>query len=377
MVVQDALIFVLAATVLILFILGGACGLYYCFTMRKVSKRLQSVASDLELYLEKQKDKQLASRTTGLVETDCVPPLAIHLEKESDPEFWQNAGVSRFCKWFQDQEFSWVGDYVIEEMADEHLRIFLDTDRRLISALRYPHYASEPYAEFCFKLLDGSCAGVANPPEHTLLLPEEALGKFFSEKLSENRLLLDEMHQAAECISQSHGVVQWENDDVPLFYEESHAAEMDLRMRRGGLSVEEIERTFSAYGAIANAADIHHVQSQWQDAIEKHLIDFSSHAMNLVVQGQLVFAVHDGSEQVFLVEKLQSTLSRLVRASALSNEINVSAVELKEMLTKFSPREAIARFRPLLPSGLRYELVDQISRPLPADLYVLPEHPSS
>jgi len=46
--------------------------------------------------------------------------------------------------------------------------------------------------------------------------------------------------------------------------------------------------------------------------------------------------------------------------------------ELESLLRLFSPREAIARLRPLLPESFRFNLVDQLRKPVEADLYLLP-----
>ena len=53
------------------------------------------------------------------------------------------------------------------------------------------------------------------------------------------------------------------------------------------------------------------------------------------------------------------------------DELGATLDDLQEMLTHFSPREALARFRPLLEQPVRYTKIDQLSFPFEADLYLL------
>ena len=80
--------------------------------------------------------------------------------------------------------------------------------------------------------------------------------------------------------------------------------------------------------------------------------------------------MHDGSLSAFLLNRFNDFYSHEVEVEP--EELSRIMDELKTLLRLFKPREAIARFRPLLPESQRFSLIDQLRTPVEADLYLVP-----
>ena len=142
-----------------------------------------------------------------------------------------------------------------------------------------------------------------------------------------------------------------------------------------GVSEDEVCTALIAQGIEPSEEDVVEIQGQWQAAIEHHLLDFSSRALNEYHAGRSVLIVYEGSIASYLLRRVEEMLKgALATHDVASEEHNLQAWtgELRELLQRFSPREAIARFRALLPRSARYTLIDQLDQPVSADLYILP-----
>lgn len=306
------------------------------------------------------------------VSADGIPPMQIHLEDSRVDFSGGHPIVERIDAWLRAHDFDWIGDFAIEELGYEQLRVFLSRDRCLVASIRQLPEAPEPYVEFCFDLGDRQRGGVSNPPNSTLQLPSDAIGRFHAGQLSENFDLLNQMWLEAVELVEAHEVHPVDRQRIAEFFEEAHAAEMEFRIAHGGVSAEEIRYSLAAQGVEPTSADIEHVQQQWQESIENYLLDFSSRGMNHHVGGGEILIVHDGSLPDYLIRRIQGMLEQKeIDEDPGAEDMLQWIVELRSLLDRFSPREAMARFRPLLPQSMRYHLVDQMSHPLEADLYSL------
>ena len=344
-------------------------GVAYIVLLSRLNNRMRETVAEVEDLLSD--SIQAAAKQANLSGDDTVPPMRIHLE--SVPAQFNSDLERRIADWLTTHSFTPVGVFVIEELASERLHVFLSDDQMLVAAIRFPPGSQEPYVEFCFDLGDRQRGGVSNPPDSTLLLPPDAVGRFFRGNLGHDFELLSRMWLEAKELVDHHEVTRVAEEQIAEFFEDAHAAEMDCRIKAGGLSESEIRETFQGQGVVPTEEEINSIQQRWQDAIEDHLLEYSTRARNYFHSGGNVLFVHEGSIKRFLIERLQSLLTSVADYAEVSIEENDRLhTELSELLDRFDPREAIARFRPLLPSKLRYELVDQIQTPLQADVYVLP-----
>ncbi len=352
----------------------------YVLLSMKLSRNIQQTVEAMETALARTIQDKL--NTESLLESrpGNVPPMRIriqptHLVPALQNQFEENSLAARIHDWLLEHSFDAQGDFYIEQMEGEYLRIYLSSDQRLVAATRFQPDCLEPYVEFCFDLGNGIRGGVSNPPGCPIALPEDAVGKYYQVQLSDNFELLSRMWLEAKELSDAHEVQLVAANAVSEFFEVAHAAEMDFRIASGGVSEAEIQGSFAAEGMVATTDDIAEIQKQWQEAIERHLLDYSKHGLKQFDLGREILIVHDGSVCNYLLERMRLKLQqmhhddRLLCDQALIREM---ATELTGLLQQFSPREAMARFRPLLPVPLRYDLIDQLQHPIGADLYALP-----
>jgi hypothetical protein len=299
-----------------------------------------------------------------------IPPMRIWLEP-IDEHVWHGVPlISLIEEWMSSHQFLPGGNYRIQELGGELIRIYLSSDRRLLAAIRLPRDQAEPYVEFCCDLGKGNRGGISNPPSSTIPLPEGAIGKYYSPRLSEDIELLNHMWLQARELVDSQSTVCIDGARVASFFEDAHAAEMDNRLTAGGIDVEEICQAFRAQGLVATELEIQSIQQQWQQAIERHLIACSTRSRDRTNRGAQILAVHDGSLSSYLIARVDVLLRHFQNIDI--DELAFLANELVILLGKFRPREAMSRFRPLLPSSLRYQLIDQLTHPVGTDLYLLP-----
>jgi hypothetical protein len=365
------LIYGLAAIGAMVIGLSVAVGIAYVIVAKRLSQNVRQMVEDMERVLA---GSLAAARNTDSVDDGLralVPPMRIHLARQtSSPN--ASALTKRIEDWLLQHSFDWMDEFIIEELPGERLRVFLSEDRCLVAAIRFSPEATEPYVEFCIDLGEGRRGGVSNPPSGTLDLPSDAIGSFHSGRLSENFPLLSRMWLEVKDLVDEHEVTPVAPARIAEFFEEAHTCEMDYRVAQGGVSEQEVRSALTAQGLEPSEEDVAEIQEQWQNAIEEHLLDFSSRAQNHQYSGGTILIVYNGSVRSYLMNRILDMLDDVGSLEGVSREELLSIVaELRELLNRFSPREAMARFRPLLPPAIRYSLVDQLKQPVEADLYLL------
>ena len=175
------------------------------------------------------------------------------------------------------------------------------------------------------------------------------------------------MLQRARELANDNDVIKVDRNRIEAFFESAHAAEMDARIERGGLTTEEIRAALGEGEEKISEAEVQEIQWNWQESIEEFLLAHSLKSNE--ASGQLL-AVYDG----ILASYLRRRIFDYYTSEGKLELSQVSRIEkeLESLLQLFQPREAIARLRPLLPESLRFKLVDQLRRPIEADLYLLP-----
>lgn len=364
---------VIAAMILIATILVVAIA--YSIAMHRITRKLQDTVEEMEgiLATKLEAARYELERSYGNGGSS-VPPMRIHWESALDKPMVFGRIGTKVIEWLDANDYRFVGQFIVEEVGGEIIRAYCRRDQRLAALMRLPTDGSEAYMEFCFNLGDNEIAGVANPPSSTVPLPPDAIGAYYPEVLSEDFLVLDRMHLEASSLASTHSTepMPKEPDGLAKLFEDTHATEMDFRLGTGGISEQEIRSAFRRQGDSASEDDIDTIQREWQEAIEKHLLDFSSRGLNYHHSGKKVLIVHDGIVRSYLTDRIRLALEELSVDQEHQIELLDTYDEFHQLLARFSPREAVARFRPLLPQAFRYDLVDQLSQPVEADLYVLP-----
>lgn len=370
-----AIIYLLAFLGAMILFAVVAIAIAYSILMRRVTRKLQDTVDEMESLLA---SKLIDVRNLDASEDEnCVPPMRINLENDKDRLNLFGKLGPKIHEWFMRHDFEYNGQFVIEELGNERLRIYLDQERNIFASMRLPSDANEAYVEFCFDLGESQLGGIANPPDTTVQLPEDAIGNFYPIKLSDDFELISRMYEEAIELTSNHQTIPVEEHPyaIATLYEVAHAAEMDTRIARGGVTEEEIRESFLQQGVDVSNEDVECIQEQWQSAIENHLLDFSSRGLNHYHSGREILIVHDGSVKSYLVSRFKDVFDEIGKFSGAEQgeAIHNAALELTDLLKRFSPREAIARFRALLPQEARYDLVDELKQPIEADLYVMPK----
>lgn len=349
-----------------------AFAIAYFVLSRRLAHKMHETVGEMEVMLAQSIEADALSRDHDAVGLDCVPPMSIRLIGSKRELFKDTPLCNRIDAWLIAHGFNRVGCYVVQELDEEELCIYLSEDRKLVGSIRLPVDADEPFVEFCFDLSDnyhlGIRGGVSNPPAGTLPLPADAIGQHFDGKLSENFELLSQMWLEAKELVDRHRVHLVAPDKLAEFYEEAHAIEMEFRMRAGGVTEREVRDSFAAQDVEATDEDVAGVVEQWQTAIAEHLLSLSRKAESELDEGRQVLVVHDATERKLLVETMQPFFESIQATDAGKTDF---ADEFRSLLSNFSPRDAVARFRALLPATLRYRLIDQLKHPVEADFYLL------
>ncbi|MCA9128902.1 MAG: hypothetical protein KDB22_17570 [Planctomycetales bacterium] len=352
-----------------------AIGIAYFSMARQLTRRMRETLGEMETVLAESLEamRDLESRRDS--EQQVVPPMRIALEPLANLSSGGSGvgNVDRIASWLVQHSFDFVGDFEIHPLG-EQLKLYLSDDRLLVAAIRMPSvndvgHVQTSYVEFCCDLGNGQRAGVCNPPNSTVPLDSEAIGKFYEGSVHEDFGLLSRMWLDAKDIVDRYSVIPVNRERITGFFEEAHAAEMDWRIATGGVSEREIRESFAAQGVEATREDIDAIQSHWQIEIENQLAKQSERCRRQMASGRAVLIVHEHCQVNHLLSRVRELLGELQMAQT---DLESGIEELRTLLGRFSPRDAIARFRPLLPKPFRYDLVDQISDPIPADIYLFP-----
>lgn len=299
-----------------------------------------------------------------------IPPMSIFLEPIEHRWHLVDELCKRIDQWMQRHNFRRIGYFRVDQWEGEELCAYLSDDQTLVASIRMAKDAVEPFVEFLFDLGDGERGGTSNPPASVIRPNDDSAGQSFDGRLSHNFSLIDRMYKQARELASRHEIIPIEPDRIAQFYEQAHEFEMAQRVHCGGITENEIRDVLVRQGVEPTESQVATIQRQWQLAIEDYLLEFSARGKNRLVDGQRILVVHSGSLGSFLIAQVGSVIAKVAQDP---REVASLARQLREHVDRYEPREAIDRFLSILPAGHGIELVDQIVRPAPADLYVLPK----
>ncbi len=343
----------------------------YLVVARRITLKVRQSLRDFEAMQTSSIDADYFRAIENQSNTEFdVPPMRIHMERTSPAVWHGESRVEEVAKWILNNGFELIGDFLIEELPGSRLKVFLSDDRWLVGAIRQDQANDATYVEFCFDLGNNQRGGVSNPPNATVPLPDGAIGEHFHGDFNDGVHLLPKMLERARELAEENAAFKVDRHKIEDFFEAAHAAEMDLRIERGGLTADEIRLALQQDHQSVSKAEIDGIQRDWQDAIEQFLVEQSPKGSVYSDERSEVVAVHDGSLSSILFDRFCEFYRGAREIDA--EELRRIMGELETLLKMFKPREAIARFRPLLPEPIRFSLIDQLRKPVEADLYLLP-----
>ena len=309
-----------------------------------------------------------------------IPPMVIHLVQKEGVSWSRDKDVEKVLekatRSLSRAGFKVVGDFCVRGEDDKLKRFFSDAQGQMMAVILYSPELPEPYVEFLFEKKVGGFVQVHNYPSNVYFAPHGMLEcQHIDKRISENVRVVSKMLGIALKLIEQNPAKPVLVEDVPRRYERFYADEMAWRIRKGGLDRDEIVEVFKAEGLEIDEEKINKVRNKWQFAIESFLIEQSRRAAEQDDDGHEVLAVHDGSNKSFLIDRLDGFLDAVADGLEDMKEIDAERLrgELNQLLNRFSPREAISRFRAILPQSIRYSLIDQIKKPIETDLYLMPD----
>lgn len=328
---------------------------------RRSAQKLQNQITQFHNRLD-----QLESR---MEPRSIIPPMSIFLE----PIEHRWHVVDELCKridlWMQRHHFQRVGYFRVDQWDGEELCAYLSQDRYLVAAVRMAKDVVEPYVEFLFDLGDGQRGGTSNPPASVIRPPDDSAGRSFDGRLSTDFLIIDRMYEVACALAKQQEPVPIDPERIAQFYELAHEHEMAQRVHCGGITETEIRDVLLRQGVEPTESQVATLQRQWQLAIEDYLLEFSARGKNRLMDGDHILIVYAGSLRSYLLGQLEPIITNSVQAA---HERTKLILDLDQLLNQFDPREAVERFLAILPNNHGIDLVDQIIRPIPADIYAGP-----
>ncbi|MCH9670650.1 MAG: hypothetical protein K0U93_04305 [Gammaproteobacteria bacterium] len=317
-----------------------------------------------------------------------VPPFRIELTPKPTPTWQQEAEVDTFSHVIETSGFQRIGDFAIPQMHDLMVRGFCDR-KRAAFAIIYEH----PQVGLVLDLVrihKGCTATVTSAPDDGLDHPGNTAR---TQIPFEN---LDEDGASATWAKMLPALDELCKDKTPIpalpktfvaAFTSSYAAEMDWRIRRGGVTEDEVRRVALAGGQEDPAPDaIEQVKAVWRSTIDKFVGSevigqfLAAREISAVDWEQMrdrILVVHEYSETDALCDSLAALTDTPAPADdAEVSEPNEAASGLRaELGAAFTDAQVIDGFAAaleLLPSTHRFEKIGSVQRPWRAEVYLKP-----
>ncbi len=314
-----------------------------------------------------------------------VPPFRISLAQVSSPDWRQPQVIQSVTAALQNLGYQTIGDYEIPEMEQTYLRGFWHPQEQIYGVV-YDQPQIGVFADLVQDLQSGLHLTVSCAPESGLTQPE------FNLLI---RLPLD-LSSDPSTIGQLHGELQRTRGDqspVPLTPEtfvdrftQAYAREMDWRIRKGGVSAEEVRQVARVGGMEElSETEIQQVQLIWKAGIanfveeqirETFLRTTTLSAAEWEAQRGRVRVIHEQLSPEDLMEELADRWMEETLEEAEAERAHAQARQrLQPAFQAASVRQGFQAAQRVLPKAQRYTPIGSVSEPFAGDLYLEPLDP--
>ncbi|HEV3339776.1 MAG TPA: hypothetical protein VG125_05450 [Pirellulales bacterium] len=302
-----------------------------------------------------------------------IPPFRINLERLPAVEWQQPDEAASLIEPLRQAGFGEVGSFAIQ--PGEIALVALCRPSDSIYAVVYQHPKAGVWLDLITRYQDGSriiyCSQrdtLLDRPEHTAVRYYE--GTPAQELLS--RFLAERPSKPMESMSA---------DDFVGHFEGAYAESLDWMMARGGPTEEEIRRQCEQGGKECTPVIVSTIRKLWSAAIEafynrqlqeRFLADAQPPAARWEqIRDRLVF-VHDRLSPEQLEALCDQEFDEFDEEQEADEDSSPARNAL--VLTDGSgpPRQAFARWNATVESERRYEKIGELSAPMAADVYLLP-----
>ncbi len=298
----------------------------------------------------------------------AFPTARLELKRASGLVWDDPAGFERAAGAVRDAGFNNAGEYTVESRAGLKIAGFAHPGKSVYAAI-YEMPPSGIWVDFVTRYADGTAVTYSNARYHGLDRPPEKLAEFH------DGMAVEELYRRFLEQRPTRPMLPTPPEDFAAAVERYHAEEMDWRLKRGGLTEEEIRRVAARDGSEASEQMIRHTQRLWWASVTGDLeakLRASYQATVSVpvaewesVRDRLVL-VHDYLRADDLVEKLGW--------AAEEDEDGEETVRQRlAELGNCSSREAFARLNATFPAAQQHRLLGKVDRPVEADVYAAPE----
>lgn len=344
------------------------------------------VVLTLAWYWFKSRLSALSAEASPRASASGIPPFRINLVAVDGGRWRQSAEVETVSRTIENSGFKPLADYAIPEMRDMVVRGFCDR-KRAAYAIIYEHPQVGLVVDLV-RIHKDVTATVTTAPDDGLDHPQNSLRTEVAlpaSALDKAGVLATWTQMLTELDSLSAG-----RTPIPALaktfvaaFTSSYAAEMDWRIRRGGVSAEEIRRVATTGGQNEPDADaIRAVQTIWRNTIDDFigaevitafLRAESFPAAEWEQTRDRVFVVHEQSNADSLCDALcagvvfddQEPEQAQARIRAMRAQLDAVFSE-SEALPGFKTAQAV------LPSTQRFTELANLDRPWRAAIYLRP-----
>lgn len=319
----------------------------------------------------------------GAMAPDMVPPMRLNFHREDDLNWADEEALKRDTAFLLAEGFQQVGNFEGEE-TPVSMRAFVHTEKHILAAIQSV-YGMRQWTDLVTRFADGTSWTFANLADHGMDCPPWRTAHFLPD-LS----IPDLLERCLADRPQGKAMLPASTADFPQVVSDAYAREMDWRMERGGVTVEEIERTLTKDNQTAEPQTIRMIQFGWRQVIseflddryqQKFLEDGSISASEWEEVRDRVLVIHDRTpaDAFFnlLIEYNDDEPSpEDPWPGAEDDDADESPVlrALRKRLVVESPRQVFAELNAGLSEGRRSRKLGQVTvDAATADLYVLPE----
>ncbi len=320
----------------------------------------------------------------GAMAGAMVPPMRLTFHRDDDLNWADEEALNRDTAFLLAEGFQQVGDFEGEETSVS-MRAFVHTENHIWAAIQSV-YGMKQWTDLVTRYADGTSWTFANLADHGMDCPPWRTANYLPDSPIHDLLerCLADRPQGKAMLPASAG-------DFPQVVSDAYAREMDWRMERGGVTVEEIERTLARDNQTAEPQSIRMIQFGWTQAIstfldeqcrERFLEDRGVSAREWEEVRDRVLVIHDRTPANVLFDLLpgaedddESPQEDLWSGAEDDDADEPPRLQaLRKRIAVDGPRTVFAELNAGLPEARRSRKLGQVTvEAVTADLYVQPE----
>jgi len=332
----------------------------------------------------KRKVKGIGEALGAIFGAANLPPFRVSLAPAPAPEWADQADVDRAFQGFTAAGYSHCGDFRIPEMDDLCLRSFFHRGLGCFGVL-YDHPEVGLFVDLVREHGDGTTTTVSSGPESGMDRPEYApLVRLEVEVTGLNGV--SKLHERLADESQGRAGMPASAADFPHVFVESYTQEMDWRIARGGVTVEEIRRAAALGGQPEpDACAVKLVQTAWRVAIEGFIEEevrktwLADSGLGAAEWEELRDRIEVVHEHSVAEDQIDALAWLKIEGTFPDDDCEAEERAVAQARTQLEPlfadgvRDGFARAQRVLPEKRRHQLLASLEAPWPADVYRAPE----